>query len=192
MMKLYFTPGSSSMAAHIALHEVGATFAAAPILLGPRGTQTPEFLALNPEGKVPVLVINGRPLTEVAAILFFLGRSFPKAGLLPTSIEDQAQVISWMSFAASSLHPARRRGVEFATTIYQIADHRLNGREWAVGSYSIADIHLFRLFWRFNASLRPLPSSLPNLFAHHERMLARDAVKRTIKAESEIGYDLPR
>ncbi|WP_410528010.1 glutathione binding-like protein [Roseomonas mucosa] len=58
-------------------------------------------------------------------------------------------------------------------------------------SYSIADIHLFRLFWRLNASLRLSPGAFPNLSAHHDRMLARPAVQRTIEAEAAIGYELP-
>src|SRR5271155_1030348 len=191
MMTLYFVPGSSSMAAHIALHEVGASFEAIPLSLSRGETRTPEYLALNPEGKVPTLMVDGRPLTEVAAILFYLGRRFPEAALLPDALEDEARVVSWMSFAASTLHPARRQGIDHATSVYRIAEHRLAGREWAVERYSVADIHLFRLFWRFSASLRPSPADFPNLIAHHDRMLAREAVKRTIETESAIGYELP-
>jgi glutathione S-transferase len=96
-----------------------------------------------------------------------------------------------MSFAASTLHPARSRGIEHATAAYRIADRRLAGQKWAIERYSIADIHLFRLFWRFNASLRPTPAYFPNLIAHHDRMLAREAVRRTIEKESAVGYELP-
>jgi glutathione S-transferase len=191
MMTLYFAPGSSSMAPHIALHEVGAAFEAVPLSFKRKGLSTPAYLAINPEGKVPTLVIDGRPLTEVAAILFYLARTFPEAKLWPETIEEQAQVISWMSFAAATLHPARARGTDHAKAAFAIAERRLDGQEWAVGRYSIADIHLFRLFWRFNGSLRPPRSEFPNLFAHHDRMLARDAVKRTIEVESAVGYELP-
>ena len=58
-------------------------------------------------------------------------------------------------------------------------------------AYSIADIHLFRLFWRFRGSLNPGPGEFPNLTAHHDRMMARPAVQKTIEVESAIGYDLP-
>jgi glutathione S-transferase len=191
MMALYLAPGSSSMAAHIALLEVGAPFKAIPLSLNRGETRTPEYLALNPEGKVPTLLVDGRPITEVAAILFYLARRFPEAKLLPDSLEDEARVVSWMSFAASTLHPARRQGIDHATSVYRIADHRLAGREWAVDRYSVADIHIFRLFWRFNASLRPSPVDFPNLIAHHDRMLAREAVKRAIETESALGYELP-
>ena len=191
MLTLYFAPGSSSMAVHIALHEIGAAFEARPMSFRNKDMRAPEFLALNPEGKVPVLLIDGRPLTEVAAILFYLARRFPDANLLPRDdLEAEAQALSWMSFCASSLHGARRHGLDYAKGVYGIADRRL-GPDWAIGSYSIADIHLFRLYWRLANSLHPAPETFPNLTAHYQRMMARPAVQRTIEIESAIGYELP-
>src|SRR5215470_6730218 len=99
MLTLYFSPGASSMAPHIALHEVGAPFEARPIALAAHEQRSSAFLAVNPEGKVPVLLIDGRRLTEVAAILFYLARRYASANLLPTGdIEAEAQVVSWLSF----------------------------------------------------------------------------------------------
>lgn len=191
MLTLYFAPGSSSMAVHMALHEVGAEFEAKPMSFRNNDMRAPDFLALNPEGKVPTLLIDGRPLTEVAAILFYLARRFPEAKLLPNDIEAEARAISWMSFIASTLHPARRRGLGHATTVYGIADRRLGG-SWALGDhYSIADIHLFRLYWRLFNSLKPAAGIFPNLDAHYARMMARPAVQRTIAIEAAIGYELP-
>ena len=66
MLTFYHAPGSSSMAAHIALHEVGASFESRVVSFSRKEQRSPEFLAINPEGKVPVLVIEGRVLTEVA------------------------------------------------------------------------------------------------------------------------------
>ena len=193
MLTLYFSPGSSSMAAHIALHEVDATFDAKPVSFATKEHHGPAFRAINPEGKVPTLLIDGRVLTEVAGILFYLARRFPAAGLLPEGdIEAEAQVVSWMSFIASSIHPARRQGLEHARSVYKLADRRLGDNEWAVGGrYSIADIHLFRLFWRFRGSLNPEPGDFPNIERHYERMMARPAVRKTIEVESKIGYELP-
>ena len=190
-LTLYFAPGASSMAPHIALHEVGAPFESRPLSFATKSNRDAAYLAINPEGKVPTLEIDGRPLTEVAAILFYLARRFPEAGLLPDDIEAQAQIVSWMSFIASTVHPARRQGLDHAKGIYRIADRRLGAREWAVGSYSIADIHLFRLYWRFFNSLKPEPGTFPNLDAHYARMMARPAVQTTIGIESAIGYHLP-
>jgi glutathione S-transferase len=191
MLTFYFVPGSSSMAVHIALHEIGIAFEARPISFARKEQRAPGFLALNPEGKVPTLVVDGRPLTEVAAILFYLAKRFPDAGLLPEGdIEADAQAISWMSFIASTLHPARKRGLQYAEEVYGIADRRL-GSGWALGRYSIVDIHLFRLYWRLANSLKPAPEAFPNLTAHYTRMMARPAVQRTIEIEAAIGYELP-
>jgi glutathione S-transferase len=192
MLTLFFAPVSSSMAAHIALHEIGAPFEAKPLSFARKETRSSEFLALNPEGKVPTLLVDGRPLTEVAAILFFLAKRFPAASLLPVdNLEAEAHVISWMSFIVATLHPARRRGIEHARAVYAIADRRLGARTWAVGDYSIADIHLFRLYWRFFNSLHPSPGDFPNLDAHYQRMMARPAVQKTCDIEAKIGYELP-
>ncbi len=190
---LYFSPGASSMAVHIALHEVGAAFEGKPVSLARKETRTPEFLAINPAGKVPTLLVDGRPLTEVAGCLFYLARRFPDAKLLPAGdIEAEAQAVSWMSFLASTIHPARRQGLEHANEVWRIADARLGANRWALGdAYSIVDIHLFRLFWRMEKSLQPPLATLANLFAHRDRMMARPAVQRTIEVESGIGYDLP-
>ena len=191
MLTLYFAPGSSSMAVHIALHEIGVAFDSRPLSFKSGDLRAPDFLALNPEGKVPVLLIDGRSLTEVAAILFYLAKRFPDAELLPRGdLEAEAQALSWMSFSASSLHRARRHGLDYAKAVYGIADRRL-GPGWALGRYSIADIHLFRLYWRLANSFMPTPETFPNLTAHYARMMARPAVQRTIEAESAVGYELP-
>jgi len=179
------------MAVHIALHEIGLPFEARPMSFGSGELRSPDYLRLNPEGKVPTLLVDGRPLTEVAAILFYLARRFSEAELLPRDdLEAEAQAISWMSFIASTLHPARRRGLDHAREVYRIADRRL-GQGWALGQYSVADIHLFRLYWRFFNSLKPAASEFPNLNAHYARMMARPAVQKTIGIEAAIGYELP-
>src|SRR5262245_22257622 len=138
MLTLFFSPGSSSMAPHIALHEIGVPFEGRPLSLARKEMRSPEFLAINPEGKVPTLVIDGRTLTEVAGILFYLARQFPEAKLMPVSDpEAEARVVSWMSFVASTLHPARAFGVERGRTVFQLADRRLGNNAWAVDNYSI-------------------------------------------------------
>jgi glutathione S-transferase len=192
MLTLYFTPGASSMATHIALHEVGVPFERRFIALDKNENRRPEYLALNPEGKVPTLVVDGRPLTEVAANLWYLARQFPDAGLLPhNDLMAEAEVLSWMSFIASTIHPARRIGIERWKQVFGLAEQRLGGRDWAIGRYSIADIHLFRLYWRFDRTVKPTRSDYPGLVAHYARMMARPAVQRTCEIEAAIGYVLP-
>ncbi len=192
MLTLYFSPGSSAMAPHIALHEIGVPFETVPLSFRKRENRTPAYLALNPEGKVPTLLIDGRPLTEVAAILLYLARSYPEAALLPAGDpEAEAQVVSWMSFIAATIHPARRQGVQRWQEVFAIAEQRLGPRAWAMDAYSIADIHLFRLYWRFTNAMHPPPGTFPNLEAHYLRMMARPAVQRTCAVEAAIGYELP-
>jgi glutathione S-transferase len=190
-LAFYFAPGSSSMAVHIALHEVGAPFEPRPMSFHKHDMRSPEFRAINPAGKVPTLIVDGRPLTEVAACLFYLAKRFPAAKLLPDDVEGEAQAVSWMSFIASTLHPARRQGPEHVIEVWRIAETKLDSRECALGDYSIVDIHLFRLFWRLLPSVKSAPTTLPGLFRHYERMMIRPAVRRTIELESAIGYELP-
>src|SRR3954468_19126203 len=91
MLTLYFAPGASSFAVHIALHEIGVAFEGRPMSFKQNDMRKADFLALNPEGKVPTLLVDGRPLTEVAAILFYLAKRYPDAGLLPPDdIEAEA------------------------------------------------------------------------------------------------------
>jgi glutathione S-transferase len=194
MLIFYFAPGSSSMATHIALHETGAAFESRLLSFNAKEQQRPDYLALNPEGKVPALVVDGRVLTEVAATLYYLAKTYPAAGLWPRGgIEEEAQAVSWMSFIASTVHPARRAGEARWREVFHLCEQRLADKAWAVGGqYSLADIHLFRLFWRFVDALHPPASDYPGLMAHYERMMARAAVKQTIAIESAIGYEFPR
>lgn len=191
-LTLYFAPGASSMAPHIALHEIGCPFEAISVSFRRHENRTPAFLALNPLGQAPVLTIDGRPLTEVAGILLYLAKAHPEARLLPDDAEGQGRVVAWMSYIAATVHPTRRQGLEHAQRIWGVTDARLGANTWAVGgAYSIADIHLFRLFWRFFNSLKPARAAYPNLIPHYERMMARPAVIKTIEVESAAGYELP-
>lgn len=190
-LTFYFAPGSSSMAVHIALHEIGCAFEPRPLSFAKKEQRAPWFLALNPEGKVPTLVIEGRPLTEVAAILLYLAKRFPDAKLLPQGDEAEAQAVSWMSYTAATLHNARRQGAEAGRAVFGIADRKLGDRDWALGDYSIADIHLFRLYWRFQPLLGAAPGTMPALDRHYGRMMQRSAVQKTIAIETAIGYELP-
>jgi glutathione S-transferase len=194
MLTLYYSPGSSAMATHIALNEVGAPFELKLIPLDRQANRLPDYLAINAEGKVPSLIIDDRPaLTEVAATLWYLARRYPEANLLPQhgDIEAEARVISWMSFIASTIHPARRAGEARWRETFALAEQRLGSTDWTAGAFSIADIHLFRLYWRLETSLNPAPGTFPNLARHYRQMLARPAVQRTLEAEAKVGYNLP-
>jgi glutathione S-transferase len=192
MLTVYMSPGSSSMATHIALHEIGVAFEPRWVSFAKREQHSAEYLALNPEGKVPALIIDGRVMTEVAATLYYLAKCHPEAGLWPEGgIEIEAQAISWMSFIASTVHPARRIGNERWREVFDLTERKFGKREWITDRYSIADIHLFRLFWRFFTTLKPEPGAYPGLHAHYQRMMARPAVQRTLEIEAKVGYQLP-
>ena len=179
------------MAVHIALHEVGAPFDIKPLSFFKKENRQPSFLAINRAGKVPTLLVDGTPITEVAGCLLFLARRFPETGLLPDDPLAEAQAVSWMSFAASTLHPARRQGEAHVTEVWSLAERKLGDRDWVLGRYSIADIHLFRLYWRMVNAPRPRPQGLKRLDSLYDRMMARPAVQRTIEIERGIGYELP-
>ena len=192
MLTFYFSPGSSSMATHIALHETGVPFEARPLELQ-KGTRTPDFLKVNPNGKVPTLVIDGTILTEVAGTLFYLARAFPPAGLLPAGALGEAEAVSWMSFNASTIHTAVAQGPERVAEVWRIAEQKLSGKQWCVGdNYSIADIHLFRLYWRFKDRFALKAAGHPSVHSLYDRMMERPAVKKTIETESKVPSSLPR
>jgi len=192
-LTLYLAPGASSMAPHIALRQVGAEFAIKHISFARKENRSAEYLAVNPEGKVPTLAIDGRPLTEVAAILFWIARNWPEAHLLPEGgAEAEAQALSWMSFIAATLHPAGRAGTEAGQQAYAEAERRLGTRGFTVGErLSVVDIHLFRLFWRFHPVVDLSRTAFPALWAHHDRMMELPSVIETIRIESGLGYELP-
>jgi glutathione S-transferase len=187
MITFYFSPGSSSLATHIALNETGAPFEARPLTLQ-KGTRTPDFLKINPNGKVPTLVVDGTILTEVAATLFYLARTYPQAGLMPSGPLGEAEAVSWMSFVASTIHTAVPQGPERVAEVWRIAEQKLAGKEWCVGGkYSIADIHLFRLYWRFKDRFKLKAAEHHAIQALHDRVLQRPAVKKTLEAEAKVA-----
>jgi glutathione S-transferase len=190
-LTFYLSPGSSSMAVHIALHEIGVPFETRSLSFHKKEHRQAPFLALNPAGKVPTLLVDGTPVTEVAGCLLYLAKRFPEARLLPGDPLGEAQAVSWMSFIASTLHPARRMGEAHVTEVWSLADRKFGDSDWALGNYSVADIHLFRLYWRLVNAPRPYPKGLRRLEALYQRMMGRPAVQRTIKIESELGYELP-
>jgi glutathione S-transferase len=195
MLKLYMAPGSSSMAVHIALNEIGVPFEIERMSFNKKDMKSPAYLALNPEGAVPMMTIDGRPLSQVAACLFYLAKAHPGANLLPANDpETEAQAISWMSFVASGIHPVARLGGEAVKNAWTIAEKKFaltsKGSGWALGRYSIADIHLFRLYWRMVNRPNP-PTGFALMDGLLKRMMARPAVKKTIEAEAAIGYELP-
>lgn len=107
MLTLYHNPHSRSAVAHTMLHEIGEPFEIVPIDLQKNEQKSPEFLKLNPMGKIPVLKDGETIVTESPAILLYLADKFPNAGLAPaTDAPDRGAFLKWMFFYGSCIEPA--------------------------------------------------------------------------------------
>lgn len=203
MLTLYFSPGACSTAAHIVLNEAQAPFEAKVVSLRKGQHKEPAYLAINARGKVPALAVDGAVITENVAILPFIADRFPEAGLLPGDSLQRAVAMSWIGWLTSSVHPAfsplfgpqrfidgEEHQAALVARARAIADERLSeidrmlaGKDYALGAFSVVDAYLFPFFHWANAYLGFDMSRYPNYVAHHERMKARPAVKRTLEAE---------
>ncbi len=109
MMKLYYGPGACSFVPHAGLEAIraatGASFEAQPVKLHKGEQHSPEYLALNPLGLVPVLVVDGKPLNQIIAICDYLDRSHPQAGLLPADSWRRAEALSLFAWMNNTVHP---------------------------------------------------------------------------------------
>jgi len=203
-MKLYMTPGSCTTGIHILLEELDLAFEAYIVNL-PAGDHTkPEYLAINPKSSIPTLVRDdGSALTEFQAIAWWLARRYPKARLLPGDADGDARVIEAMDYVVGTLHgqgfarifttdtftpntadhdAVKARGWEIVERGFALMNASLAGKEYVVGSFSIADAALFYVeFWADKLAI-DLPE---HCRAHYQRMLARPVVQRVLREE---GY----
>ena len=216
MITLYYSPGACSLAPHVVLEELGVRFEARRVVIADGETATPEFLAVNPKGRVPVLIVDDRPLTEAIALLAYLGSLRPEAGLLPSpgSLE-LGRCFEFMAFLASTLHigyaqlwrparflpegfPAQEAFTAQGREIVRRANAQIEAQlpsGWVLGSrYSVADAYLLP-FWRWGLRIGlDMAADYPRWTAWKERMLARPAVRRAIAREGiedQWGSDLP-
>ncbi|KAB2923326.1 MAG: glutathione S-transferase [Dechloromonas sp.] len=203
-MKFYMTPGSCSTGIHILLEECGLVFEAWVINLLAGDQHRKEYLAINPKGSVPALVLDdGTALNEFSAIAWWLARSHPKRKLLPASVADEVQVLSVMNHAVNTLHgqgfariftterfapsscdheSVKAQGRQIVEQGFAIVDRQLAGRHHVVDHFTIADAALFYVeFWADRTGI-PLPE---NCAAHYRRLLTRPAVRQVL---AEEGY----
>lgn len=120
-LELYFAPGACSFVPHFALEAVkaaaGQDYEPKMVKLHKGEHMTPEYLALNPNAQVPLLVADGKTLTQLVAICEFLDQKFPQAGLLPRDPWERAQALSTLTWFNNSVHPTFTRyfrNVKFA------------------------------------------------------------------------------
>jgi glutathione S-transferase len=200
-MKLYYFKGACSLADHIVLEWTGAPYQAVEVTAA--STKSPEYLALNPNGTVPLLMDGDLRLTQNAAILSYLAERYPDARLLGrNSARERAEVLDWLSFLNSDLHPAFKPiftparfhpAKEYSATIadrarsrvrdyFDVLDRRLEGRYWLVGERSIADPYLFVML-RWAVRLKIDLDRRSNLSRFLDRMYADSGVRAAILAE---------
>jgi glutathione S-transferase len=203
-LQLYYSPIACSMVPYINLAEADAKFEVVPVNFRIGAHMTPEYLAINPLHKVPVLAVDGRPLTENVAINTFIARQFPAARLLPADPMDEIVAISRMSWLASGVHPhlsrinaplkfcdtpgseaaTRRLAAAFTAENFRAADSLLKDREFFFDHFTAVDAHFFWCVRRATQYDLPL-GEYPNLLAHFDRMKQRRSVQRVLAYEKE-------
>lgn len=205
MLTLYYTPNTCALASHIALIEADAAYELRRIDFATIQQRSPDYLALNPKGRVPALVTPQGVLTETPALLAFIAQSFPAAGLAPLDNPFAfARVQEFNSYLCSTLHVAhahRMRGYRWADDEVAIAamqrkvpqsvgegfgliESDMFAGPWVMGdSYTICDPYLFTLAQWMEADGVD-PARFPKLLDHRNRMKARPSVLRAIAEET--------
>lgn len=205
MIRLYYTAHTCSLASHIALEEAGAAYETARIDFETNQQNSPDYLAVNPKGRVPALVTDRGILTETPAMLTFIAQSFPQAKLAPLDdVFAFAQVQSFLSYMCATVHIAhshRMRGYRWANDPASFADmqrkvpesvggcYALIEREmlrgpWVMGErYTICDPYLFTLAqWMEGDGLDP--ANFPAIADHRRRVSERPAVRKAVADET--------
>lgn len=204
-MKLFYAPHTCALASHIALEEAGAKFETVRVDFAAGEQRKPEYLAINPKGRVPALVTDRGVLTETPAMLLFIAQSFPRAELAPLDdIFALAQVQAFNAYLCATVHVAhahRMRGYRWADDPAAIKEmqrkvpqsvgecFRLIEREmlkgpWVMGdAYTICDPYLFTLAqWLELDGVDP--ATIPKVQDHRRRVSERPAVRRAIANET--------
>ena len=210
-LKLFYAPTACSLVPYVTLTEAGADFEVATVNMGKGQHNSPDYLKLNPKHKVPVLVIDGEPLTENVAIQVWIARNFPQAKLLPADPMKEIKAISLMAWCASGIHPAltpnanpkrycdlpgteenvKACAKKLLVENFTIANQRLAGREWFFDHFTAVDAYFFWCFRRgteFNLDVTPYP----NCVAHLERMKQRPSVQKLLAFEASVKAEFAK
>ena len=199
-MKLYYSPGSCSLAAHILIRELELRVEIERVSLSTKKTASGEdFLKINPKGYVPALLLDdGAVLTEGLAVLEYLGDQSPKAALVPApGSMRRYRLHEWLTFIGTELHksfsplfdPAMSEDVKVHTRERLAA--RLAYVAWQLDrtphllgdQFTATDAYLFTVL-RWARFVRLDLSPWPSIIAHHERILGRPHVQAALKAEN--------
>jgi glutathione S-transferase len=204
MMKLYYATGTCALASHIALEEAGAEYSTVKISFATHQQRSPEYLAINPKGRVPSLVTDRGILTETPAMLAYIAQSFPAAKLAP--IDDPfrfAEVQSFNSYLCSTVHVAhahrvrgtrwvddaaaieamKRKVPETVTACFDLIESKLMKGPWVMGdTYTICDPYLFTIAgWLEGDGVDH--ARFPKVNAHRGHMSERPAVRKVLAVE---------
>ena len=202
-MKLYYSPGASSLSPHIALREAGLAFE--PVLASTKTHKLPDgadYYALNPLGYVPLLELDdGTLLREGPAIVQYIADLVPTKNLAPANgTLPRYRLQEWLTFIGMEIHrgfsplfnadmpePAKKIFRDRLASRFQWLDRQLGGKAYLMGEhFNVADGYLFAATrW-----VKPLGIDLapyPNLLTHHERVGARPAVQEALKVEGLLG-----
>ncbi len=206
MLKLYYAAHTCSLATHIALEEVGADYSTARIDFAKAQQQSPEYLKINPKGRVPALVTDRGILTETPAMLAFVAQSFPAANLaLMDDAFAFAEVQAFNSYLCSSLHVAhahrmrghrwvdaddaasiaamQRKVPQSVTAGFELIEHDMLKGPWVMGErYTICDPYLFTLAQWLEAD-GVEPARIPKVIDHRRRVAERAATRKAIAEE---------
>jgi glutathione S-transferase len=204
MFKLYYAPGTCALASHIALEEAGADYTTERLSFKANQQNSPEYLAINPKGRVPALVTDRGILTETPAMLAFVAQTFPQAKLAP--LDDPfafAQVQAFNSYMCSTVHVAhahKLRGGRWAAEESSFADMKRKVPEtmgacfalierqmfrgpWVMGdSYTICDPYLFTIAQWLDGDSVDIRQT-PKVADHFKRMAERPAVRKVLEQE---------
>ena len=207
MLKLYYAASSCALATHIVLEEVGADYSTQRIEFAKEQQKSPEFLKINPKGRVPALVTDRGILTETPAMLVYVAQSFPAAGLAPMADAFAfARMQSFNSYLCSHLHVAhahrmrghrwvdaddahsiaamQRKVPETVGGAFEMIERDMLEGPWVMGdTYTICDPYLFTLAQWMEKDGVDL-ARVPRLVDHRRRMLERLAVKKAIAEET--------
>jgi glutathione S-transferase len=208
---LYYAPITCALAPYITLTEANAKFEVRPLNFRKSQHMSPEYMKLNPKHKVPMLVVDGKFLTESIAIQTWIARNFPQARLLPADPWQELQAMSLMSWCSGGIHPFLARtnaplrvcdvpGTEDSVKKiaaanlmenFKIADDFLAGREFFFDHFTAPDAHFFWCFRRatqFELDLSPLK----NCQAHFERMQQRASVQKLLAFEKSVQEEFAK
>ena len=207
MLKLYYAASSCALATHIVLEEVGADYSTQRIEFAKEQQKSPEFLKINPKGRVPALVTDRGILTETPAMLVYVAQSFPAAGLAPMADAFAfARMQSFNSYLCSHLHVAhahrmrghrwvdaddahsiaamRRKVPETVGAAFEMIERDMLEGPWVMGdTYTICDPYLFTLAQWMEKDGVDL-ARVPRVVDHRHRMSERLAVKKAIAEET--------